>query len=87
MSSHTITNETNPITAVWHSITGGKFRVRLTIDKYNSDQPGKRYGDVLDNDGNRIGDASDYIYGGRGFAIHTRPFGGFVPLEQIEFVE
>lgn len=79
----TITATTNPVNAVWHSLTGGKFRVKLENKRA---VPGRRYGQVLDDNGNQIGDASDYIYGGRGFAVQTRPFGGFVPVEQIEFV-
>jgi hypothetical protein len=79
----TINADTNSVEAVWFSLLGGKFRVRLTDDN----GPGRRYGQVLDDAGNQIGDASDSIYGGRGFAVHTRPFGGFVPEEQIEFVK
>lgn len=41
---------------------------------------------VLDDAGNVIGSASDYIYSGSGFAVHTRPFGGYVAESQIEFV-
>jgi hypothetical protein len=78
----TIKADTDSVTAVWHSILGGKFRVRLTQDN----GPGRRYGFVLDDNDNIIGSAQDTTYGGRGFAVHTRPFGGFVPMEQIEFV-
>lgn len=79
----TINATTDSVSAVVHACMGGKFRVRLEDPKA---KPGSRWGDVLDDNGVRIGDASDYIYGGRGFAIHTRPFGGFVSEEQIEFV-
>lgn len=78
----TISANTSPVDAVFHSVLGGKFRVRLTRDN----GPGRRSGEVLDDAGNRIGDASDYIYGGRGYAVHTRPFGGFVPESQIVYV-
>jgi hypothetical protein len=78
----TIKADTDSVTAVWFSILGGKFRIRLSQD----DGPGRRIGEVLDDSGNVIGSAQDYTYGGNGFAVHTRPFGGFVPMEQVEFV-
>jgi hypothetical protein len=70
------------IPAVLYSLLGGKYLVRLTN---KAARPGERSGAVLDAAGNVIGNASDYIYGGRGFAVHTKPFGGFVPSEQIVF--
>lgn len=79
----TIQDTTNPVQAVWHACSGGRFRVKLRDKRA---KPGSRGGYVLDDAGNVIGDASDYIYGGRGFAIHTKPFGGYVPDDQIDFV-
>lgn len=79
----TINSQTSAGVAVVFACLGGKFRVRLDDP---TAKPGSRWGDVLDDSGVRIGDASDYIYGGRGFAVHTRPFGGFVSEDQIEFV-
>jgi len=73
----------NPVQMVIYSLKGGKFRVRLSD---SSAKPGRRQGHVLDENDNIVGDASDAIYSGRGFAIHTAPFGGFVPAEQVEFV-
>lgn len=78
----TISADTDSVSAVFHAVLGGRFRVRL----YRDNGPGHRSGHVLDDAGNRIGDAHDYIYGGRGFAVHTRPYGGYVPAEQIDFV-
>lgn len=84
-----MSNETNidlgnasPVSAVAYAITGGKFRVRLTEDN----GPGRRWGQVLDNDNNVIGEASDYTYRGKGFAVHTKPYAGYVPENQIIFV-
>lgn len=62
-----------------------KPTVRVRLD--DPDAPaGRRRGYVLDEAGEIIGDVSDRIYGGRGFAIHTAPFGGFVDAGQVEFV-
>lgn len=72
------------VTEVWRSIMGGKYRVRLEEGRT---EPGHRYGLVLDVDGEVIGSASDYTYGGRGFAVHTTNYAGYVPTDQIEFVE
>ncbi len=58
------------------------FRVILT----NDNGPGRRFGAVIDEQGAEIGTAHDYPYGGRGFAVHTREFGGFVPVDSVEFV-
>ena len=79
----TIKEDTNPVTAVWFALMGGKFRVRLHVEDHPTVS---RWGDVLDDDDNVIGSASDFIYGGRGFAIHTKAYGGFVPSENIDFV-
>ena len=78
----TISNDTNPVDAVFHAVFGGKFLIHLLDDN----GPGRRYGNVMDNNGNVIGSASDYIYGGRGYAVNTKPYGGFVPEEQVEYV-
>jgi hypothetical protein len=81
----TIKADTRPLIAVYHAYHGGMFRVRLT-EESRERGPGSRVGVVLDDDDNPIGSASDWAYGGKGFAVHTRPFGGYVPLDQIEFV-
>lgn len=60
-----------------------RFRVRLSDPDA---LPGRRSGYVLDEQNHIIGDASDRIYGGTGFAVHTLPFGGYVPNDQIVFV-
>ena len=59
------------------------IRVRLIDDR----GPGRRSGDVLDDTGKVIGSAHDYPYDGRGYAVHTKPFAGFVPESDIEYVE
>lgn len=79
----TISKSTLPLAAELHAIAGGKIRIKL---KNKRAPAGRRYGQVLDENNNVIGDASDAVFGGRRFSIHTRPFGGFVPVEQIEFV-
>jgi len=77
------TDQSDSVAQVWSYLSGGKFRVRLDKPKARL---GMRRGVVLDNAGNVIGDASDYIYGGTGFCVHTKPFGGYVPNDQIDFV-
>lgn len=79
----TLQADTDPLTAIMFNLGGGIFRVRL----YEPDAvEGRRTGLVLDDKDDVIGTASDYIYGASGFAVHTRPFAGFVPAKQIEFV-
>lgn len=80
----TITSNTHPVDALRHTLLGGKFIVRLSDPEA---KPGHRSGYVLDDAGDIIGDASDYIYSGRGYAVHTGPFAGFVPAEDIVIVE
>ena len=79
----TISRDTSPVDAVWFAISGGTFRIRLSG---HAMRPGQRSGEVLDDAGNVIGSASDYIYGGRGFAVHTPAYGGFVSTDQVVFV-
>jgi hypothetical protein len=45
-------------------------------------------GRVLGAEGNVIGEASSYTYGGAAWAIHTRDFGGYMPFDSkgIEYV-
>lgn len=79
----TITADTSPVAAVRHAVAGGKFIIRLDRDN----GPGRRSGSVLDDAGNVIGDASDYIYGGRGYAVHTAAYAGFVSESEAVYVE
>jgi hypothetical protein len=81
----TITDRTSPLVAVHHALAGGCFRVRLTQESRER-APGARVGVVLDDEDTPIGSANDWLYQGSGFSVWTRPFAGFVPLEQIEFV-
>ena len=78
----TIDSSTNPVTAVQFAIAGGRFRIRLTSD----DGPGRRSGHVLNDADEVIGDASDHIYRGSAFPVHTKPFAGHVAIEQVDFV-
>jgi len=66
-------------------IISGSLKIRVKLEDPSAES-GRRYGYVLDESGNVIGDASDRIYGGTGFAVHTAPFGGFVPTDKIVFV-
>jgi len=81
--SKTIDRDTHSVAAVLFAIGGGRFRIRLDDKRA---RPGQRSGKVLNDAGEVIGSASDYIYGGSGFAVHTRPFGGYVSADQIDFV-
>lgn len=73
---------TESVAAVWYALLGGKYLVRLDDE---SAPPGRRSGVVMNSSGEVIGYASDYIYGGAGFSVHTKPFGGYVPSDQIVF--
>lgn len=70
-------------TVLWQTLLGSKWRVRLSDP---TAEPGRRSGQVVDADGEVIGDASDYTYGGCWFAVHTPAYGGVVAVDQIEFV-
>lgn len=79
-----LTNSSNAHYAVVLSCLGRlKFMVKL--DNPNA-EPGRRYGYVLNESGEIVGDASDWMYCGLGFAIHTAAYGGFVDTENIVFV-
>jgi hypothetical protein len=79
----TLDSDTNSLAALLFALGGGKFRVRL--EDPNA-RPGSRRGAVLNDTGESIGEAADGTYDGAGFAVHTKPFAGYVALEQIEFV-
>jgi hypothetical protein len=70
----TITQDTSPLAAVTFAVMGGAFIIRKVGWSDN-------IADVLDNDGNVIGGAHR-IYS-NGWAVHTRPYGGYVPDSQI----
>lgn len=76
-----ITAETPSVAALWYTILGGQFRLRMVQDN----GIGHRWANVLDAEGNCIGQADDFIYGASGWAVHTAPFAGFVPNSQIVF--
>ena len=60
----------------------GKVRVRLIGERF------ARYpqGEVLDADGNVVGEATSYTYGGAAFAVHTLPFASHVKFSECEFI-
>jgi hypothetical protein len=70
--------------ATIRAIFDGKYKVRL---REKDAPPGRRHGSVIDLDGEIIGSASDGTYEGRGFAVHTNNFAGYIPNECIEFVD
>jgi hypothetical protein len=76
----TIRDDTSPVAGVLYAVLGGRFIVRLDDPKA---EPGRRSGRVLDDDGNVIGTASQYPYGASGYAVHTKAYGGFVPIAQV----
>ncbi len=43
-------------------------------------------GVVLDSEGNAVGSYSDCAYGVRGFAVHTKEFGGFVKRDELQIL-
>ena len=76
MPERTINDDTDPFAATLFAVADGTFRLRETA-----------YGwQVLDNADQVIGSASDIPYGASGFSVHTRPFAGFVPRRNVEFV-
>jgi hypothetical protein len=74
----TIKDTTDPLTAMWFALSQGTFRIRMRQDGLS--------GEVLDDDDNVIGSASTYLYGSRGFSVHTRPFAGFVSRDQVQLI-
>jgi hypothetical protein len=58
------------------------IRIRLLSDN----GAGRRHGEVLNGEGTVIGSAQDYTYDGRGYAVHTVPFAGFVAEHEVEYV-
>lgn len=87
MAAQTAARQLRDATAqeiIFASVLGG---LRWTVQLRDGDRsPGLRSGLVIDRDGTVIGDASDYIYGGRGFAIHTRSFAGYVPAIDVDLI-
>jgi len=76
----TITNSTDAFTAVLFTIQDGKFHFR----KQKDDKIGI-FVDVLDDIENKIGEA--YRLYTNGYAVRTVPYAGYVPDEQIEWIE
>jgi hypothetical protein len=74
----TISEDTNPVAATLHCATGGKFIF------HNNEEDD--FHDVLDNEGNVIGQGyrGPYV---SGFAVHTKAFAGFVDEAQIVYVD
>jgi len=59
----------------------------IKIKLIGNNPPGRRSGQVIDDEGNIIGSAHDSTYGGGAFAVHSIRYAGYTPLDQIEFVE
>lgn len=74
----TITANTDSVMAVWHAVTNGKFILHIDSDI------SENWAQVLDDNGNRIGDAHR-IYSD-GWAVHTAPFAGYVNDSQVVMV-
>lgn len=74
----TISNDTNPVAAVYFAILGGTFRLRR-------DHRDPKWAEVLDDAGNVIGSAHQ-CYANGGWAVHTGPFAGYVRPDQVECV-
>lgn len=74
----TIDKDTPPVAAVYFAVLGGKFLLRRVNWSPN-------VADILNNSGEIIGSAQR-IYSD-GWSVHTRPFGGYVPDDQIVYVE
>lgn len=74
----TINQETKCVEAVWFAVLGGKFILRKDGDS-------DRFCYVLDDEGNVIGSAQR-IYA-NGYAVHTKPYAGYVNDKQIVFVD
>src|SRR5438477_11596304 len=76
----TINNSTDSVSAVWFSLLGGKFLLRID-EEFSS-----TYAEVLDSEGNVIGSANQ-MYSDGGWAVHTVPFAGYVSPLQVVFVD
>ena len=75
----TITAETDSVSAVWFACARGKFILRV------QEEFSPNWADVLDSQGNVIGDAHQ-MYSDGGWAVHTAPFAGYVSPSQVVFV-
>jgi len=76
--TRTIHNDMNPLAAVYYWLFGGRFVLRYYSDCRDCAM-------VLDENKNTIGEAHAMRTGG--WAVHTKPFSGYVPSSQIVFVE
>jgi hypothetical protein len=66
---------------VLYACFGGEFCIVLD-DK--SAKPGSRWGKVINDAGEVIGQAYDYIYGGRGWTVHILDgYSGFVADQNV----
>jgi hypothetical protein len=74
-----IRGDEGAVAIVWLTCLGAKWRLRRI--------PGdEHFCQVIGEDGQVIGSASNLIYGDRGWAVHTKPFGGFVAADEVVFV-
>jgi hypothetical protein len=80
MTDYHINGQEPALAQVHLALFGGKYLLRI-IDPANP-----TYGEILSPAGTVIGMATRSCYGLRGWAVHTKAFGGFVPNEQIVLV-
>ena len=75
----TLTGTENALEGVYFSVLGGTFKLKkTTVDGYT-------FHDVVNDDGQVIGSAHR-IYSD-GWAVHTKPYAGYVPDSQIVMVD
>ena len=78
-ATYTMTGSEDSVTAVWAQCLGvGKYLLVRDPDS-------KTWARVINEKGEQIGDANQ-MYSDGGWAVHTRPFAGYVPPSQVEFV-
>lgn len=80
MQVPTIDNSTDSVAGVWFALLGGKFLLRIDHEFSST------FADVLDSCGNVIGSATQ-MYADGGWAVHTKPYAGYVEPSQIIFVD
>jgi hypothetical protein len=83
-----MTGQEDSVTSVWAMCLGtGKYLLRR--DKGTAtyhDSIASKWAQVVNEQGERIGDAHQ-MYADGGWAVHTRPFAGYVSPDQIQFVD
>jgi len=80
----TLTGQEDALVGVYYSILGGTFNLRKIVYPDMPDYNAKS-ADVIGQDGSIIGYAHR-IYSD-GWAVHTKPYAGYVPDSQIVMVD